>query len=197
MNQGTIEDENREWRRTTKNGDYLVSSAVHNLDIDWINNAFDSKDMHWAKSLPRAQISTMLSQSLTLGLYKTSSKTSIERNDGSPSVTETVSSKEAGASREHLQQVGMARFITDYITFAYLTDVYIQDDHRGFDLGKWLVKCCEEIMQTMPALRRGMLLTSAEVGKKFYSRELGFYDVDQERDYMICMTRRAYEPHVE
>lgn len=87
----------------------------------------------------------------------------------------------------------MARFITDYITFAYLGDVYIDHDHRNLGLGKWLIKCCQEVMEAIPSMRRGILLTSPDVGKRFYSRELGFHDVLEEKDNMICMTRRAYK----
>ena len=36
-------------------------------------------------------------------------------------------------------QVGLARVISDYATFAYLCDVYILEDYRGKGLGKWLM----------------------------------------------------------
>jgi GNAT superfamily N-acetyltransferase len=36
-------------------------------------------------------------------------------------------------------QVGFARVITDFATFAYLADVFIEQPHRGTGLGKWLV----------------------------------------------------------
>ncbi|HWN95789.1 MAG TPA: GNAT family N-acetyltransferase [Methylomirabilota bacterium] len=39
------------------------------------------------------------------------------------------------------QQVGLARVITDYATFAYLGDLIIAAEHRGHGLGKWLVEC--------------------------------------------------------
>ena len=37
-------------------------------------------------------------------------------------------------------QVGFARVITDYATFAYLCDVYVLDAHRGRGLGAWLTE---------------------------------------------------------
>ncbi|MFN8444615.1 MAG: GNAT family N-acetyltransferase [Caldilineaceae bacterium] len=37
------------------------------------------------------------------------------------------------------QQVGLARVITDYATFAYLCDVYVLEEHQGHGLGKWLI----------------------------------------------------------
>jgi GNAT superfamily N-acetyltransferase len=38
------------------------------------------------------------------------------------------------------EQVGLARVITDGATYAYLCDVYILEQHRGQDLGKWLMQ---------------------------------------------------------
>ena len=37
-------------------------------------------------------------------------------------------------------QIGFARVITDYATFAYLADVFILETHRGRALGKRLIK---------------------------------------------------------
>jgi len=39
------------------------------------------------------------------------------------------------------RQVGFARVITDYTTFAYLADVFILPSHQGRGLGKWFVGC--------------------------------------------------------
>jgi GNAT superfamily N-acetyltransferase len=39
------------------------------------------------------------------------------------------------------RQVGFARVVTDYATFAWLCDVFILESHRGRGLGKWLVQC--------------------------------------------------------
>lgn len=41
---------------------------------------------------------------------------------------------------EH-KQIGIARMITDHATFAYLCDVYIEEEYRGQGLGKWLLEC--------------------------------------------------------
>ncbi len=46
-------------------------------------------------------------------------------------------------------QVGFARVITDYATFAYLADVFILEAHRGHALGKALIKT----VLTRPELR--------------------------------------------
>lgn len=59
---------------------------------------------------------------------------------------------------EGQRQVGLARVVTDLITYAYLTDLIIADTHRGRGLGRWLVDC----ILTHPdlqGLRRITLLT--------------------------------------
>ena len=38
------------------------------------------------------------------------------------------------------KQIGFARAITDYATYAYLADVFVLGAYQGRGLGKWLVK---------------------------------------------------------
>jgi GNAT superfamily N-acetyltransferase len=38
-------------------------------------------------------------------------------------------------------RVGLARVVSDLATFAYLGDVYVEDEHRGLGLGKFLLEC--------------------------------------------------------
>lgn len=56
------------------------------------------------------------------------------------------------------EQVGFARVITDYSTFAYVADVFILEKHRGKGLSKMLMK---EIVShpQLQGLRRWMLAT--------------------------------------
>ena len=56
------------------------------------------------------------------------------------------------------EQVGFARVVTDYATFAYLADVFVLEPHRGQGLGKWMM----EVVFSRPelqGLRRWMLAT--------------------------------------
>jgi GNAT superfamily N-acetyltransferase len=55
-------------------------------------------------------------------------------------------------------QVGLARVVTDYATFAYLCDVYVLEGHRGRGLGKWLIECVMAHSQ-LQGLRRFNLAT--------------------------------------
>lgn len=48
------------------------------------------------------------------------------------------------------RQVGFARVISDHATFAYLADVYIEEEYRGRGLAKKLMTC----IMAHPALQR-------------------------------------------
>lgn len=56
------------------------------------------------------------------------------------------------------EQVGFARVITDYATFAYLADVYILLEHRGQGLSKRLMKAVFNHPK-LQGLRRMVLAT--------------------------------------
>ncbi len=56
------------------------------------------------------------------------------------------------------EQVGGARAITDYATFAYVADVFVLEAHRGKRLGVWLLECVDEHPR-LQNLRRWMLGT--------------------------------------
>jgi len=57
------------------------------------------------------------------------------------------------------QQVGFARVISDFATYAYIADVFVLDAYRGRGLGKWLMEC---IMRHpwLQGLRRWSLVTA-------------------------------------
>lgn len=70
-------------------------------------------------------------------------------------------------------QVGFARVITDYATFAWIADVFILPEHRGQGLSKWLM----EVILSHPELqgfRRWVLATKDAQGlyAKFGFKEL-------------------------
>jgi GNAT superfamily N-acetyltransferase len=55
------------------------------------------------------------------------------------------------------EQVGFARVVTDQATFFWLCDVYIDREHRGVGLGKFLVHCALSVPELLGL--RGMLAT--------------------------------------
>ena len=83
---------------------------------------------YWAAGIPAQAVRRSVENSLTFGLF---------RGD---------------------EQVGFARVVTDYATFAYLADVFVLESYRGQGLGKWMM----EVVLSYPELqdlRRWMLAT--------------------------------------
>jgi GNAT superfamily N-acetyltransferase len=81
---------------------------------------------------------------------------------------------------EGAEQVGFARVVTDYATFAYLADVFILESHRGRGLGKWMM----EIVFSHPdlqGLRRWMLATRDAHG---LYRRYGFTEFKKPQIFM-------------
>jgi GNAT superfamily N-acetyltransferase len=66
---------------------------------------------YWSPGIPLETVQRAIAHSLAFGVY-----------DGD-------------------QQIGMARVISDYTTFAYVADVFILDAYRGQGLGLWLMEC--------------------------------------------------------
>jgi len=83
---------------------------------------------YWAQGRTREIVARYLQFSLTFGLY-----------DGS-------------------RQIGLARVVSDYTTFAWLCDVFIHEDYRGQGLGKWLLETVHSHPE-LQGLRRWMLAT--------------------------------------
>jgi GNAT superfamily N-acetyltransferase len=71
------------------------------------------------------------------------------------------------------EQVGFARIITDYATFAWIADVFVLEVHRGRGLSKWLM----DVIISHPSLqgfRRWVLATkdAHELYRRFGFTEL-------------------------
>lgn len=84
---------------------------------------------YWAKGIPLETMRRAIHNSLCFGVFEA-----------------------AGA------QVGFARVVTDSATFAYLSDVFIVEGHRGKGLSKWLVEAIVAHPQ-LQGLRRFALAT--------------------------------------
>ena len=83
---------------------------------------------YWAKAITREIVDRSIEGALCFGLY------------------------------ENARQIGFARVITDFATFAYLADVFVLESHRGRGLAAWLM---ESILAhpKLQGLRRWMLVT--------------------------------------
>jgi RimJ/RimL family protein N-acetyltransferase/GNAT superfamily N-acetyltransferase len=107
---------------------------------------------YWAQGRPLATVQKSLAHSLCFGVY---------RDD---------------------RQVGLARVVTDYATFAWVCDVFIAEAHRGCGLGKWLI----ERVVTHPDLRglRQLLLVTRDA-HELYRRYGGFNGLPAPEKWMI------------
>ncbi|KAF2172572.1 hypothetical protein M409DRAFT_17804 [Zasmidium cellare ATCC 36951] len=181
----------RTWRHQDDTGDYVISTSTQLLDREFITASFATEDMYWAKPLGSEQLELTLSQSLTFGLYKSTPLSSSKRDD-SPSSPRTPSPTLEAEKDEDLEQIGLARFVTDHVTFVYISDVYIVRDHRGKGLGRFLMSCFRDVLKGMPMLRRVILLSGSKVTQGFYARELGMWDTREEEN-LASMTRTVYE----
>ena len=93
--------------------DHLISTDPGLLDLKRVHEFLSSS--YWARGIPLGLVQKSISHSLNFGIYRT-----------------------GGAQRE---QVGFARVISDFTTFAYLCDVFIAEHERGKGLGTWLMEC--------------------------------------------------------
>lgn len=87
------------------------------------------------------------------------------------------------------KQIGFARAITDYATFAYISDVFILESHRGLDLSKWLMECILS-HPDLQGLRRWNLYTSNATD--FY-RKYGFKKLKYPERYMEIFKPDIYQ----
>jgi GNAT superfamily N-acetyltransferase len=90
---------------------------------------------------------------------------------------------------DSLQQVGFARVVTDYATFGYLADVFIDEQYRGRGLSKWLM---EVIMghQQLQGFRSWQLATRDAHG--LYARH-GFKVPDNPERIMRRVVENMYK----
>lgn len=93
-----------------RRGEYTLSTEKSRLDL-LVLHEYLSKTAYWALGRSHETVGKSIEHSLCFGIYA---------QDG--------------------KQVGFARVITDYATFAWLCDVFVLESHRGKGLGKWLVE---------------------------------------------------------
>jgi GNAT superfamily N-acetyltransferase len=78
------------------------------------------------------------------------------------------------------EQIGFARVVTDYATFAWLADVFIVDEYRGRGLGAWLIEVITSHEQ-LQNFRRWLLATRD--AHELY-RRFGFTDLLEPQRWM-------------
>jgi len=86
------------------------------------------------------------------------------------------------------KQIGFARVISDYATFAYVGDVFVLESYRGQSLGKWLMECIVS-HPWLRGLRRWTLLTRDAHG--LYA-QFGFTPLRRPERYMELHDPEVY-----
>ena len=78
------------------------------------------------------------------------------------------------------KQIGFARVITDYATFGYLADVFIDENYRGKGLGVWVMS----IIMAHPELQgfRNWMLGTKDAHDLY--KKFGFTSLDQPERFM-------------
>ncbi|KAF4805991.1 hypothetical protein CGCSCA5_v014839 [Colletotrichum siamense] len=165
---------NRKWTRDC----YLISTDTSLVPIPELNAAFASEEFYWGKPLPAPVMRETLQNSLCFALYDIKShpvevaETLLRAQAAS---SDEVSTPKAGNAPTLL---GFGRIITDYTTIAFVTDVWVHPSTQGKGLGTWLVQCLQEVIESMPHLRRSMLLTGS------WDKSVPFYQKLMKMDLM-------------
>jgi len=138
---------------TVHQGSFTISTDRALLDLDVIHRYL--YHCYWSPGIPRALVAQAIEHSLCFGLYQ----------------TDTTAAH---------QQIGFARVITDYTSFAYLADVFVLTEFRGQGLGVWLV----EALLNHPALQSLRSFSLATRDAQELYRRFGFTEVDGAR-YLV------------
>lgn len=136
---------------------FAISTEWARLDLDAVYR-YLSGESYWSAGIARDVFERSVVGALPFGLY------------------------ESGGA-----QIGFARVVSDFASFAWLSDVYVLAAYRGNGLGHWLIA---NVMAhpNLQGLRRWML--STRDAHRIYA-EYGFTTVDPE----TLMTRIDGEAH--
>jgi GNAT superfamily N-acetyltransferase len=116
---------------------FWVSDDPGLVDVATVH-AWMSGESYWARGRPLDVMARSIENSLVLGLYSASGT-----------------------------MAGFARFVTDYATFAWLCDVFVDAAHRGHGIGTFLV----ETAVGHPGVRDLHQVLKAEPGRSLYQRQ--------------------------
>ena len=146
-------------------GDAPIESSRGEYTVSTDRSRIDVAAVHafltqtyWSPGIPESVVRRAIAGSITFGIYH---------------------------GRE---QVGFARVVTDRATYAYLSDVYVLEAHRGQGLATWLM----EVIMSHPelqGLRRFSL--STRDAQALYAR-FGFEVVANPERQMEIMRRDIY-----
>lgn len=126
-----------------KMGSYLVSCDPEKLQLDRIHR-YLSEDSYWCVGIPKDFVKKAIDNSLCFGVYD--------------------------AAKGPLIQVGFARIVTDFATFAWICDVYIEKEYRKNGLSKWMMS----FLMKHPQLKNLRRICLATLGAHTLYEKYGF-----------------------
>lgn len=151
-----IKNQGKKWKMNTV---YEWRNSSYLISTD--KKKLDQKAIHqyltrstWAAGIDIDTIAMSIENSLTFGVYDDDS------------------------------QIGFARLITDYATFAYLCDVYILEAYQGKGLSRWLMESVHD-HPVFIKLRRILLCTTTA---PWLYEKLGYQPVNRE-NFIWTITR--------
>jgi GNAT superfamily N-acetyltransferase len=110
-------------------GSAVISTERRRLQVDVVHGFLVRS--YWAREIPREIVERSIESSLCFGVYETGE---VER------------------------QVGFARVVTDFATFAWIADVFVLEEARGRGLAVWLMEVIAG-HRDLQGLRRWILAT--------------------------------------
>ena len=128
---------------------FLISTDRALLSLDAINDAFAQDFCYWSQPFQKDILQKIVDRSFCFGLYDT--------------------------SLPHHRQIGFARLVTDDVSFAYLTDLYVLPDYQGRGLGGWLIDTIDQLLRPLPHLRWTILRTSSPKSKSSYQEKMDMH----------------------
>ncbi|KAK4141098.1 uncharacterized protein C8A04DRAFT_14362 [Dichotomopilus funicola] len=159
---------------------YTISTDPALIQPEAVQAAFATDMIYWARPFDEEELRVCLRTSLCLGLYQEDNhdptKPQQSTNNGATNTQETTPLKKSPATKE-MKMIGLSRLITDTVTFAYLTDVYVLPAHQNRGLARWMMACLDQILNSWPNLRRCLLFTSGEGAVRLYEQTLGAREV--------------------
>jgi GNAT superfamily N-acetyltransferase len=129
---------------------YTIDTAPERLDTDRIDRWL-ATDTYWAIGRSPQDMATSRANSICYGVYAP---------DG--------------------EQVGFARAVTDFSTFAWVCDVYIDRAVRGVGLGTWLARSIVDDIRGRGVPR--LLLATADAHDIY--RKAGFVELARPESWM-------------
>lgn len=112
-----------------RNGMVLTSDPAR-IRFDWLHDKLAQQ--YWCENIPADVLRTAIAHSWCVSVF---------------------------ADDARHQQIGFARVVTDYASFAYLADVYVAPSFRRQGIARWMVSAfvnCPEL----PQLQKWLLVTA-------------------------------------